>query len=379
MILSLTGGCLPKAVPSWPLWFGLACLLNWATLALAQSPVKNPTTIGLRLHRGYIIPHSDSIANISFSHPYQIEIDVSRHLVQPRTYQACNCFPRVGLSFFYTNFDNRAILGNAYSLLPYLEPYFRADKRLNFSFRLGMGVSYLNNVYDPSRNPLNLFYSSPISFLLMANISVNYKLSSHLGLRLAGNYNHISNAGLQDPNKGINYPTLSLGVDYTLDSHDFKPQERIDWRQLHPQRQRWQVAVFGMAKKAFRNEPNRYAIVGVAAYLTQVVGRINALTAGLEYIADFSQRETARRLSQTARYQDLGLLLGHEFLLGKFSFAQLVGIYLVSHPNNLDPLYQRYGLSYQLTPSLGVGVSMKVHRNVADFADVRLIYALKKR
>ena len=33
-------------------------------------------------------------------------------------------------------------------------------------------------------------------------------------LTASGNYNHISNGGLKQPNKGINYPTLALGLDY---------------------------------------------------------------------------------------------------------------------------------------------------------------------
>jgi hypothetical protein len=354
--------------------YALTCFLNlWVVTALAQTPL----TVGIRLHRGFIIPHSDSIANLASARPFSLELDAGRHLMGQRTYDACQCLPRVGASFFYTNFGNPAVLGNAYSLLPYVEPYFRADKRFNFSFRFGIGVSYLNRVYDPVDNPLNLFYSSPISFLLLANLSANYKISPQITLRLAGNYNHISNGGLQDPNKGINYPTLSLGLDYTPRPPEFQAREPIGWRDLHPKRQSWQVAVFGMAKKAFRGEPNRFAVVGLSAQVRQVVGRIHALTLGAEYVADFSQRALAQRLGQPVRYQDLALLAGHEFVLGRFGFSQALGVYLVSHPNNLDPVYQRYGLSCRLGPRLGL--NLKAHRNVADFLDFRLIYTVWRR
>jgi hypothetical protein len=345
----------------------------------AQSISKNPLTIGLRLHRGYIIPHSDSIASISYSKPYQVEVDASLHLTSQRAYQSCNCFPRVGMSLFYTNFDNRAILGNAYSLLSYIEPYFRADKKFNFSFRLGVGLSYLNNVYHHEKNPSNLFYSAPISFLLMANLSANYKVTPQLMLRLAGNYNHISNGGIQNPNKGINYPTWSLGIDYVFQNPDFHQYSSINWRELHPHRQKWQVAIFGMAKKAFRNEASRYAIVGVEASIHQIVGRLTALSAGVEYIADFSQKENLKRQGKSGNYQSVGLLLGHEFLLGKFTFSQGLGIYLRAYQPELDAVYQRYGISYQVSNQIGVGFNMKVHRSVADFLDCRLIYTLKRR
>ncbi len=378
-VISVDVFCCAKNLNLMKRIFFLLFFVGFLFPLFAQNSATNPLTIGLRLHRGYIIPHSDSIASISYSNPYQIELDASLHLTNQRAYQSCNCFPRVGMSLFYTNFDNRAILGNAYSLLSYIEPYFRAGKKLNFSFRFGIGLSYLNNVYDPEKNPLNLFYSSPISFLLMANLSANYKITPKVGLRLAGNYNHISNGGLQNPNKGINYPTLSLGMDYTFQTPHFQQYNSVNWRELHQKKLTWDFAVFGMAKKAFRNETNRYAVIGISTQLSRVVGRLNALTAGVEYVADFSHKESGLRQGKNIDFQSVGILLGHNFLLGKFSFSQAMGIYLLSYQPDLDAVYQRYGINYQLSGKIGVGFNMKVHRNVADFLDFRLIYTLVKR
>ncbi len=365
-----------------PMAWLLSHLLFGCLSALAQTQPESPPSavIGLRLHRGFIIPHSDSIADISFSKPYRLELDASLHLTKQSVWQYCNCFPRVGLSFFYTNFDNRIILGDAFSVMPYIEPHFRADKKLNFSFRFGLGASYLSNVYDAATNPRNLFYSSPVSFLLMANLSVNYRITPQIWARLAGNYNHISNGGLQNPNKGINFPTVSWGIDYVWPAHSFQPYHKVsNWRQLHPQRRSWQIAGFGVAKKAFREESQRFAVVGVAISVSQVVGKLHALTLGAEYIADFAQKATIRRLGKVGDFQDVGIFVGHEFLIGKFSLSQALGVYLVSHSNNLDPVYQRYGLTYQWTERIAVGINMKVHRNVADFLDLRMIYSVRKK
>jgi len=89
-----------------------------------------------------------------------------------------------------------------------------------------MGLSYLDNVYDERSNPENLFFSSEISGILLLNLTYNYLIKEQYQLNFSINYNHISNAGLKMPNKGMNFPTVSLGMDYILRPVILKPQEK---------------------------------------------------------------------------------------------------------------------------------------------------------
>src|SRR5699024_7469829 len=113
---------------------------------------------------GFIIPHSKSIQDVAYSKPRGFQIDYARHLNTQAMWDYFGCYPRLGFSFSYTDYDNPDILGNSYSLFAYFEPFVSFRSRFNPSFRFGVGMSYLDNVYDPEANPHNLFYSSSFSF-----------------------------------------------------------------------------------------------------------------------------------------------------------------------------------------------------------------------
>ena len=169
----------------------------------AQDSIKNSRVLGIHVHRGFIIAHSKAIKDVSHSNPWGIEMDFNWHLKKQDAWKYCFCYPRVGFSLFYVNFDNPDVLGYSIATAAYAEPFINAEKRLNYSIRFGTGPVYLSDVYDSVTNPDNLFYSTYIAFLVYLNFSVNYKISPTLTLRGAFNYNHISNGGIKNPNKGL--------------------------------------------------------------------------------------------------------------------------------------------------------------------------------
>ncbi len=335
---------------------------------------KTPLALGFRGHHGFIIPHSDAIRAQANSNPWGFELDASLHLIDEKSWKNFASFPRVGAILSYVNFDNPEILGSALNLGAYFEPSIAVRNRLNFSFRLGVGLSYLNRVFDTETNPENQFYSTPISFLLVANGMVNYRIRPELQVRAGFFYNHISNGGIKQPNKGINFPTASLGIEYILNPYNFKSRKKEDWRQLHPDRFKVKAAIFGTAKTLNNEDNRRFGIIGATVYGSYVVGRMSALTAGLEWVFDYSLRERLRRTGLENDFQKGSLNIGHDLLLGKFIFSQQFGFYLYRDFFDKPFYYQRYGLAYQLSPHLFAGIQLKAHADVADFMDFRVGY-----
>ncbi|MFO7658430.1 MAG: hypothetical protein R6W78_15340, partial [Bacteroidales bacterium] len=72
-----------------------------------------------------------------------------------------------------------------------------------------------------------------------------------------------------------------------------------------------------------------------------------------------------------ADHRYIALLAGHELILGRFNFYQQLGVYIYSPFIRKDPVYQRYGLNFNITKNNFVGISIKAHRQVADFLDFR--------
>lgn len=350
------------------------CFTLANTVSDTLPAIRNVFSLGLRSHYGFIIPHSATILEASGTKPWGFELDASLLLTGDKTWDYCFCYPRMGLSLAYFNYANPPVLGNSYSLLYYVEPFLTYRRKFNFSFRTGLGVSYMDTPYHPVNNPTNLFYSSPISFLLQANVALNYRLNAHWNLRAAGNYSHISNGGLREPNKGINFPTASLGVDYTFSPSLMPERARVRSGATFVRKRYFEAATFFTVQPASQGDQRRYPVFGLTGTYHQVVSRRSVLNGGLQWAADWSLKAKAKRNNLNPDFNEISLIAGHDLLIGRFEFSQHFGFYLYSAYKAPDPLYQRYTLKFRTNDHFFVAVSLRAHRQTADYADGRIGY-----
>lgn len=356
------------------LWLIPLLWLLISGFAIGTASGQNIPVVGLRADYGFVILHSQDIRPIGQSYPRGLSVELSWHYKSAKAYNSCLCFPRLGLSTTFWDFDNPKVLGQGLTSLFFVEPFFGVHRKLSFSFRAGLGLVYANQPYDEIHNPDNLSYSTRVSFALLVGANINYRLSPRSMLRLAGNYNHISNGGMNEPNKGINYPTLSLGVDFYLRQEiDFTPYPREDWKSETGERNRVSVLVFASAKQlGGSDEKTRYPVFGLLTAYRHRVSRINALSAGLEIMTDQSHLEEIQRAGLQSDHRKAGLLLGNVFLLGNFNFSQQFGIYLYDPYRRDAAVYQRYGLDWKFAKNYTAGTGLKAHGHVADFLEFRL-------
>jgi hypothetical protein len=352
-----------------------ACLVH----GYSQKEYKNSLILGLRSHYGFIIAHHKELQAASQTYPWGFEAEVNWQLMKKETWQYCFCYPRVGFSFFYTNFDNPDVLGSAYAVYAFVEPVIGAEKKLNFSVRFGMGPNYLDTVYDSITNPENTFYSSHISFIVLLNIGMNYRINDKLNLKLAGGFNHISNTGIKNPNKGINFPTINLGIDYNLRPLPFEQRIKDRSIDLIPKKNRFDITFLSTAKTDIKGHA-KYTVYGFIGSYSRVIGRLSAVSTGLEFVVDLADKHEIERVNMTenGKYIDhkyFAFLVSHELLLGKFNFYQQLGVYLYSPFERKDKVYERYGLNFYIFKKFFIGINIKAHRHVADFMDLRAGYS----
>lgn len=369
------------------LFFGLALLIGIPAVLQSQSE-ENPQALfmlGARYHRGFIIQHTEKLKEeITQSNPWCIEMDVNWHLRKRNVWEYCYCYPRTGFSVMYTNFDLPEVLGSAVSVYSFIEPYIRADKKLSFSFRFGLGPAFLTKVYDENSNPDNLFFSSHLSFVALLNFAGNYRLTDQLFFRLAGNFNHISNAGYSEPNLGMNFPSVNLGFDYYFGKRQFYHREKVHEPESKPAKNRFDFTMALAAKPTTSGiHAKRYPVYGLGIIYSRVTGRIMALAAGMEWVNDLSIREHIREINMTdpsGNYPDhnrIGTLAGIEWLFGRFIFYQQLGYYIYSPVKANNIFYQRYGLNFKINNYFFVGVNIKAHGQDADFMDIRTGFSWK--
>ena len=176
---------------------------------------KHIFSLDIKEHYGFIIIHSEEIRAIKNSFPTGTELNFNWQKIDEKSWNLCYCYPRAGLLVSFFDYDNKKILGYGFNLAGFVESFFRTNKKFNFSFKIAAGLSLSTKPYHKIKNPDNLSYSLPINQYTQLGIIFHYTLNPKIKLNLASNYNHISNGGLKEPNKGINYPTIGIGMDYT--------------------------------------------------------------------------------------------------------------------------------------------------------------------
>ena len=353
-------------------------LLQAATAECQNSDeLLNPISIAIRGHYGFIIPHSRAIAEISNSNPWGIEADLAWHLMRERIWKHCYCFPRTGFSLNYYNFGFPEVLGQSVALYPYIEPYIRPQNKFSISFRFGIGPAWVTRIYDEETNPDNFFFSDHLSFIVVLNAAMNYRLSSRVTTRIAFNYNHISNGGLSQPNIGMNFPTLNAGFDYSFTDVIYPCRTKDTMQIKYPDKSWWDAYILGTMKNVENGENIYYAVVGAGIYYNYRTGRNLALNAGMEWITDFAVKETIRREyindpGSAPDHNRAAILVGLDLLFGRISFIYQWGIYYYAPYPARSWAYQRYGLNLRFKERFYAGINIKAHGHVADLMDARL-------
>jgi Lipid A 3-O-deacylase (PagL) len=336
---------------------------------------RDPFQFGGRLHRGFIIPHSRAIFDVSHSNPYGLELTAQWLLSAEKYTRRAGLVARRGFSAYYFNFDNPEILGHCVSATPFIEPLIRPWKRLYASLKWGLGLAYVSKVYNAETNPGNQFFSTHLSLWATTDAHVHFKINPRWESVFGFNYNHISNAGMKEPNKGMNFPCWNAGLNYIFHPVVIRrPLKNGDWRQAP--RNFFYTSAIGTLKSAVRTSeyPDSKLCVsyGILVAKGRRLSRMNGVSAGSEWVRDgFAREELDRQGSRKSALKG-SLLLGHELIADRVRFTTHFGVYVFNPSGDLDPVYQRYGLFYRAGRHLLFGATLKAHRHVADVADVRV-------
>jgi hypothetical protein len=343
-------------------------LLPFNILLSQEDPIGNAFYYNARIHYGSIILHSKDIKDIGKGYPKGIELSLVNQLTSKKAWESCNCYPRRGITLGFWDFDKPEILGQGYLANFFIEPVFGGWKQWFFSVKAAFGVAYLTKPYNEVTNPYNLSYSTNVSFPLHLGTTLNYRLSERSDVGLTLIYNHLSNGGLKEPNKGINWPSIALSYDYKPNAYKLLKYNSEKYVIEEDERYTGSLFLFGTGKQLNHSELTKYFIGGITAHGSYRIGRLSALTAGAEFEWDESDREEVRRDPLiNADHKKAAIYAGHEFLLGRFTFCQALAVYLYAPYNPNDPLYQKYTLLYSWNDKYSAGISLKAHRQVADY------------
>lgn len=350
------------------------------TAVVSVAKEKSLFSLGVGVQHGFIFAHSEEVQNTKGARPTGIETIFSWQRNDAASFDLCHCYPRQGLMLAYYDYDV-GLLGKSGSAAYFLEPTYMISKGLLFSFKGAGGLSYLSNPYDSVENPGNQSYSTHVSAYLLVGIGAWVQLSERWWLNPSVNYQHVSNGSTRKPNKGINWPTAGIAVSYQPKSRPWYTGTRGSKKYWKDYATRYDVALLGTMRRGYNEagDRERYLLGGLALQAGRQVGRLSMLTLGAEAYHDGELQSKLRKAELNASPVKAGLLLGHEFLLGRFQFSQRLGVYIFDQTPYYDRVFHRWGLQYRINRHLSAGFNLLAHAHVAEFIDFRLAYTFQKR
>lgn len=347
--------------------------VNVLSVSAQENYSDNFTRLGLRIYSGFIIAHAHDVENTAGSLPLAIDLEYSKRHTGQDMWNLCRCYPTTGFVLSYKNYDNK-ILGHGFGLSYFIQYHFFQNTRINPVIRGTSGLEYNTNPHHQIHNPDNQSYSLPINAFLQLSAGLDIRLNDNLFLDLSVGFNHISNGGLSQPNRGINWPSGIVGVYY---SPNYNPPtsgtESVD---LFCSDNRWQKRLeinLSAISKTF-DEKERFSIIGSEFIAGYRLNNLNTLLGGLEWNLDMSAVRRIEYNNLSKNPNRLSILAGHEFFMGSFRFSQKIGVYLYDELKLNDAFYHKWGMLYFHKSGLFTGVELKAHKHVAEFVCLKLGY-----
>jgi hypothetical protein len=338
-------------------------------------------TLGAEGHYGFIIAHSTKIAGISHTRPIGFTATAGSINTSLESWKVFNTFWYRGFEAGYFNYRYPDVLGGVFSFVVFAEPVINHGKNHLFTIRGGVGPTYHTIYYDSIANPLNLYFSTKISFRLFLSARFTYRLSETLAVGISGNYSHISNGGVKQPNLGMNFPTASLGLHYLPRGFPVLTREYRNDLVVRPGIA-WTIQALSSYRVIGKTENYPEAglfSIGVRASASKQLSRYYALNAGAEIISDYAIKEIIRRSDLDMDFRRAAVTLGQDFLFGQTIFTQYFGIYVYSPYKARNRTYQKYELSYRINEKLYAGVFLKAHAHVAELMGVQIGYIFGRK
>ena len=359
--------------------------------AKAQLGHKN-YEIEARLHYGYMYFQNDqyhSALGRYSRHTPSYEFSLHRNTYGVHRWEVLHNYPSIGLTFYYSDFGNDSIsaeLGKVFALYPFINFPITPSENSRLTFKLGVGVSYLTNRFDPKENYHNYAIGSHLNAAVNLSFEYRQRIMNRLHLVTSIGLTHFSNGATRAPNMGINIPSAATGLSWYLSS----PKEHID-KKLRPKNYLFEFDgkrhfvtdyqyTLGFKDMSQQYGTHQYFFVHdlAANFMFQLTER-DRLGIGFEFVYDDSDKITKPDWNI---YLKPGLLFSYEMMLDRVSFMFNAGL------RNNVPLnssafgmlfYQKVAARYYFNDNLFATLAFTTYDIKADFISIGIGYHIQHK
>lgn len=325
-------------------------------------------------HYGFLIRHHNYIGHLVQGHVKAGDLSFFEKRSGKKIWEQLYKYPQTGVTLSFFDLANPKQLGNLYGLYPYINFPFIRNENLSFNVKVGTGISYVTKKFETLENHKNIAIGSHFNALIVLRLNSQIRIYKSLLWETGLGITHFSNGAFQMPNLGLNIVTASTGFVFSSPCKNYMADTILPVEK---------VKEFNIEIGAGFSEKQP---IGGKKYIAAVisVNRVKQIShkSKLGYGADIFYNSTNIPVMEEDsifiknKFQNIqpGAKFCYELILGRLSIPLEMGVYVYSKIKSNGPVYNLFGLKYEVSKNLTAAFILKTHFAKADFAHIRLGY-----
>jgi hypothetical protein len=333
----------------------------------------------LRFDYGFIIAHRPQLEPVQEEHVKGFEISFEKFSTGLQDWQRIYNYPGYGLTIAGFNLGSPDKLGKGICAYPYVDFPLGKSSSGGLHFRYGMGIGYVEKIFDEKTNQKNSAIGSHINGVIHFDLHVHQKLSPQTFLEFGAGITHFSNGSFSMPNLGINIATANVAL-----RHAFGDRLPIIRNPLpvHLKTREIHLYAGGFYKKIYPPNGRSFFAGTLSGMYFKKYSLRSAwgIGADLFYDNSISYRIETMEGTETNFADNIrqGIYGAYHLTVGKVGVMFNMGFYLYNPWKDDGNAYHRICLRYYMEKTF-ICLNLKSHYARADFIELGFGYRFKNK
>lgn len=350
----------------------LLILLIFVTgLAGNAQKTERPLIVEPKIHTGMILPFYEALSYLIQDDIYAFDLSISFPTSGEEYWDRLYRYPRTGIGYSYWNLGNNQVLGKSHTLYGFINiPIYKKDEKFSVNYQISAGGAYLTKIFDPFENHLNRAIGSHYNIYMRLGFDTRIKFNPVSELVVELGATHFSNGKTRSPNYGINAGTISVGLNYLINSSALITNDETDSPVI--EKKYHQSVIYSAGTKVYDNLlGTRYFVSSISYTIEKAINQKKSLGLGTDFSFDGSVNEALalERGKQDNDFKNLVRIGFHSSYSTRYKRLVAgiqVGHYIYSKHKVLTSIYNKLTVQYHITNHITGSVSIKSHWAKAD-------------
>jgi len=359
----------------------LSLLLNLSSWSYAQEVKKRTSFLSVNAHAGSNYYPGGALEDELAGGYTGLDFRYGWQSYEEDHWSAVFNYANYGVGYWIGDIGDEAVFGTPMALYGFINfPVYRT-KSIEISLGPAFGLGFNLEPYDPVTNSQNDLTGGKYAGYLNFNIGAAIKITESLDLSIGGDFIHMSNGGIKQPNTGFDMYGGHLGLRFHLDRkklwseanyHTALPEKREKDKTRKSQINIFQ-AIGVDQKLEDQGTDIDYTVATTTLEYQFRFNEIHGMTAGLNLFYDSSVK-TNEKYPKYETTLFPGVHVGYDLHLWRLAIRPQLGYLVTEAGQNLKAgLFARLALSADITNKLYFMMAVKsINGLKADWADFGL-------